>query len=91
LRSGRILDGDISEELAFLANVCCLQWPVLEYDAESVRETWASEFGNIFMAKTLLFLSGFATLARRAESGSRKTQGGCNDFVRSPFFTINAK
>ena len=42
-------------------------------------------------AKTLRFLSRFGILRSRVKSESRNKEGGCNDYVRPPFFIVNAR
>ena len=85
--SGNILDGDIPGDSAVLANVCCPQRPLLACDADLMREAPR----RLLPAKILRFLSRFGILRSRVKSESRRAQGGYNDFVRPPFFTINAR
>ena len=51
----------------------------------------ADQKEKVCQHKLLLFLVRFVILPSRAESISRKEEGGSNDFVRPPFFITNSR
>ena len=72
---------DVLEELAFLAKVCYLSYPVLNHNAVLGDGDSSEQMLDNLSAKILFFLRKFVILPCRASAHIAEEKGGYNDFV----------